>query len=112
MWGLIPRDTPGSTPAQRLILKAARQWAEDSKDTRPIGKRTARLKLSLYGDVAADVLEITQTPFAFGMAVRDVLEIHPVPYGGARNREAAIAERTEWEQVFTAAVLTKLSWLS
>lgn len=109
MWGLIPRDTPGSTPPQRLILKAARQWTEDAKDTRPIGQRTALIRLRLYSEVASDVLEIAQTPFAFEMAIRDALKLHPVPYGGARNRDAAIAERTAWEQVFTAAVLEKLS---
>lgn len=89
--------------AKALILRAARRYHEDSLDTRY--KSLVRgTRISAFGEVAADVLVIAMTPFAFEMAIRTALESHPMPGGRMTNADVARLERAEWAEKFVAEV--------
>lgn len=93
------------TPATRLIAKAA-FLAAPRADATPQQKWHAARDLELLGAVAADVLGMCHTAFAFIMAIRDSLRDHPLPHLAA-SRTAA-DERSAWANKITAEVLARL----
>lgn len=90
--------------ANKLILKAARRYNQDSAD-----KHLVRdTRLDAFGEVAADVLGIAMTPAGFGLAIREALERHPHPYVFTVGLERAKALRSEWEANIVASVRKEL----
>lgn len=87
---------------RRLVLKAARRYAEDVKDTRYRGL-VPDTRLAAFAEVAADVLGVTMTPAGFEIALKEALRAHPVPYPTHSTRTQAELLRSEWADRFIEA---------
>jgi hypothetical protein len=103
------RKTPGmgsaaaiDIAAGRLIVKAGRRVQQERRPT------VARHQLAAFGEVAADVLQISSTAAGFEMVIRDVITGLPEPVRPGQSREAAALARQRWEQQFADAVIGRL----
>lgn len=80
------------SPLDRLILKAARRYSDES-----VSQRRRDIQLNAFAEVAADVLKACVAPAAFELAVLEALKLYPQPSVFTLNREAAQDLRDEWE---------------
>lgn len=97
-----------SGTSDELILKAARRYVEDSRDTR-YKNLIATVRLNAFAEVAADVLRISMTPFEFEQALKVALRDHPMPNVATNGRAQAELKRSEWATKFLAAVYQQLN---
>lgn len=83
--------------ADRLILKASHAMdASMAINIKPKAKFGLDAKVDAYAEVAADVLDICMTPFAFKVALREArIATGPKPAAGVA---ASNNPRKEWER--------------
>jgi hypothetical protein len=95
--------TAEATPIARLIVKAALRW-QNGQGT----MRATTATLRAYAEVAADVLDAAQTPFAFELAIRESARDHPHPSTTTTARARAVTMREAWQRTIVADVLDRL----
>jgi hypothetical protein len=98
--------TAEATPIARLIIKAALAWLNSGVGATSQPEALATLRA--YANVAADVLDAAQTPFAFELAIREASRDNPQPYTTTRARERAVTMREAWQRTIVADVLDRL----
>lgn len=92
--------------AAGLILKAGRRYAADSISR---GRAARDARLNGFAQVAADLLHLCATPFAFEQAIREALAALPPPGVSCSSPATAAVERQGWEAAFVLHVASTLA---